>query len=297
MIYKLVSSKAIVRKVMRDLKPPGDNWLDDAIEWIGEALSHIGSSPQLSQKGCVLPIENFKALLPTDLYYINQVGINNAVNPTISTELTALLAQVKELNALIQANPNDSAGFNNQLRTLNSRIVVLENMYLNSGQPMTPLQYGTSTFPAHLHCEDCNNQFAKAKDTYVIDGDYIKTSFETGQVCLSYTAFPIDSDCYPMVPDDISFKEAMFWYIYKQMLLGGYTPSMNGIGYNFADDKWRFYCTQARNSANYPSIDKYESFMNQWVRLIPNINRHANFFENLNTREELDRGSYNRRYL
>ena len=99
-----------------------------------------------------------------------------------------------------------------------------------------------------------------------------------------------------MVPDNISYKEAMFWYIYKQMLLGGYIPSMNGIGYDFADNKWKFYCTQARNAANYPSIDKYESFMNQWVRLIPNLNRHANFFENLGTREELNRGSYGRGY-
>jgi hypothetical protein len=40
-------------------------------------------------------------------------------------------------------------------------------------------------------------------------------------------------------------------------------------------------------------IDKYESFLNQWVRLVPNINRHSTGFENLNTRENLDRGRYN----
>lgn len=297
MVYKLISSKAIIRKVMRDLKPPGDNWIDDGIEWIGEALSHIGSSPQLVSKVCTLTIENYKSLLPIDLYYIEQVAISNGTNPSISNELTELLAQVKTLNAAILSNPDDSIGYNNQLRALNSRIVVLENLYMNSGQPLTPLQYGTSTFPAHLHCDNCVNQFAKAKDTYVVDGDYIKTSFDTGLVCISYKAFPIDSDCYPLVPDDISFKEALFWYIYKQMLLGGYTPSINGIDYNFADKKWGFYCTQARNNANFPSIDKYESFMNQWVRLIPNLNRHSNFFENLGTREELDRGSFNRRYL
>jgi len=69
------------------------------------------------------------------------------------------------------------------------------------------------------------------------------------------------------------------------------------VDYNFADTKWKYYCTQARNQANFPSIDKYESFMNQWVRLIPNLNRHANFFENLGTREELNRGAYGRGYF
>jgi hypothetical protein len=103
-------------------------------------------------------------------------------------------------------------------------------------------------------------------------------------------AFPTDEDCYPLIPDDISFKEAMFWYIYKQLLLGGFDKPTNKIDYTFADQKWQYYCTQARNSANYPDIDKYQSFMDQWVRLVPSINRHAVFFEDLNDRETLYRG-------
>ena len=82
----------------------------------------------------------------------------------------------------------------------------------------------------------------------------------------------------------------MFWYIFKQMLLGGYDKPTNKIDYAFADQKWQAYCTQARNSATFPSIDKYASFMDQWVRLVPDINRHETFFEFLNDRESLDRG-------
>ena len=29
-IYKTISSKAVVRKIFRDLKPQNDNWIDDA---------------------------------------------------------------------------------------------------------------------------------------------------------------------------------------------------------------------------------------------------------------------------
>jgi hypothetical protein len=105
-------------------------------------------------------------------------------------------------------------------------------------------------------------------------------------------AFPVDDECFPLVPDDISFKEAMFWYVYKKMLLGNMTPSQNGIGYEFAEMQWKYYCTQARNAANFPDIDGYESFMDQWVRLIPNINRHAEGFAGLNQRESLSRDKY-----
>ena len=60
----------------------------------------------------------------------------------------------------------------------------------------------------------------------------------------------------------------MFWYIYKKLLLSNPKFKENGIDYSFAEQQWKYYCTQARNAANFPDIDRYESFMNQWVRLI-----------------------------
>ena len=291
-VYKTTSSKEIIRKIFRDLKPDNDNWIDDAIEWIGEALEHIGSATQLSQKQCVLTVENHKVLLPTDLYYINQVAINNSVSPVSSSELDTLTTKVKELKDAIidaQANNLEYSSTTTVLHEINSRIVILENVYFSGSNSLQPLQYGASNFHKSLHCTGCVNENARYEDTYIIDDGYIKTSFESGKICLSYMAFPTDEDCYPLVPDDISFKEAMFWYIYKKILLFNPTFKNNGIKYDFADQQWKYYCTQARNAANFPDIDKYESFMNQWVRLIPNINRHDSGFEQMNTREDINR--------
>ena len=290
-IYKTISSKVILRKIFRDLNPNNDNWIDDAIEWIGEALEHIGAAPQLEKKVCLVPISNFKGSLPNDLYYINQVAVNNAVSPTTENELTELLKQVGEIQDALSEDPDQD--FTYQLRELNSRIVVLENIYMSNESLLTPLAYCTTNFPEALHCDNCVNKSAKCKECYYVDTDKIKTSFTSGQVCLSYMAFPTDDDCFPLVPDDISYKEAMFWYIYKKILLGGQVPVENGINYTFAEQQWKYYCTQARNAANYPDIDRYESFLNQWVRLIPNINRAMSGFENLGTRETLHRGSSN----
>ena len=291
-VYKTTSSKAIIRKIFRDLKPDNDNWIDDAIEWIGEALEHIGSATQLSQKQCVLTVENHKVLLPTDLYYINQVAINNSVSPVSSSELDTLTTKVKELKDAIidaQANSLEYSSTTTVLHEINSRIVILENVYFSGSNSLQPLQYGASNFHKSLHCTGCVNENARYEDTYIIDDGYIKTSFESGKICLSYMAFPTDEDCYPLVPDDISFKEAMFWYIYKKILLFNPMFKVNGIKYDFAEKQWKYYCTQARNAANYPDIDRYESFMNQWVRLIPSLNRHDLGFEQMNTREDLSR--------
>ena len=295
-IYKTISSKAVIRKIFRDLKPQNDNWVDDAVEWIGEALEHIGAAPQLCQKQCVLDIKDHKALMPSDLYYINQVAINNSVSPVNSEELDKLIDKVKELKneiATAQAAGQEYSSTTSILHEINSRIVVLENVYFKNENLLQPLQYGASTFHKSMHCDNCVNENTRYEDTYIVDCDYIKTSFESGKICISYMAFPTDEECYPLVPDDISYMEAMFWYIYKKLLISFVAPpetKRNGINYTFADQKWKYYCTQARNAANFPDIDKYESFMNQWVRMIPSINRHDTAFEDLNTREDLYRG-------
>lgn len=283
-IYKTISSKVIIRKIFRDINPNTDNWIDDAIEWIGEALEHIGAAPQLELKNCVLHTKDYKAALPNDLFYINQVAINDSIEAAGATG---------QLNRLIELAESIIGGgvSSYTLNEINARIHVLENQILQAPGAII-LNKCRGHFPHNADCPDCIEDNRIPFRCYYIEADKIKTSFSEGSVCLSYMAFPLDDECYPMVPDDISFKEAMFWYVYKKMLLGNMTPSVNGITYEFAEMQWMKYCTQARNAANYPDIDGYEAFLDQWVRLIPNINRHSTGFADLNLRESLDRKGY-----
>lgn len=290
-INKTTSSKAIIRKVFRDLNPSSDNWIEDAIEWIGEALEHIGAAAQLEKKLCLVHINDFKGVLPADLYYVNQVSVNSSVNPSIATELDELLAKVDDIYYLLENNPAQDLTY--QLRDFNSRILVLENIYTSAETGLVPLSYCTTNFPQNIDCPNCSNTLTNYRDCYYLESDWVKTSFQKGKVCLSYMAFPTDDEGYPLVPDDISFKEAMFWYIHKKILLSGESITNNGVDYLFADQQWKYYCTQARNAANYPDIGRMESFMNQWVRLIPNINRYDEGFDTLGARENLYRGRYN----
>jgi len=288
-IYRTESSKVIIRKVFRDLRLQHSNWIDDAIEWIGEALEHIGSSTQLANKTCVLSMKDHRHLLPADLYYINQVAVNSEVTARTEQELDSLVERVKQLNETIQQAQEEGMSYENTVVTLqeiNSRIAGISQVFFENEASLTPLQYGASTFHDSIHCEDCVNINAKHEHTYIIDDGYIKTSFDTGKICLSYKVFPTDGDNFPLVPADVSFKEAMFWYIYKKLLLSYPTLVNNGIDYGYAEQQWKYYCTQARNAANYPDIDRYESFMNQWVRMIPTLNKHDLGFEQLNAREE-----------
>jgi len=318
MIYRNVSSKEILRKVMRDLRPGTTDWVLDAVEWIGEALEHIGASSQLCTKVCLLQIKDHRAKLPSDLFFLNQVAINTCMSPSTQTQLTELSAQVQALrddlanyyttvNQTVTSNANGTytsslttAQLNefdtwhsttlNDLRELTNRMHVLETSLMGDASCLMPIGMSTSTFHASVSCTDCP-QPKENGPSFIINCGHIQTSFAEGSVCISYKAFPTDEECWPLVPDDVSFREALFWYIHKKLIMRG-TTLMAKFDYMTADQYWLKYCTQARNSANYPDVPKMESFLNQWVRLVPVMDRSENFFAQLNAREQLQAEQY-----
>ena len=320
-IYKFVSSKQVIRKVFRDLRPPNAEFIHDSIEWMGEALEHIGAPGQLCSKTALITITDHKGSLPGDLYYIDAVAVNTCSTSTSTNTINTIAQQIAVLNlnlatyysqvnnavtlstngqyisSLTPANLEEFDSYHkttlNQLRDLNSQMAVLKDaQFSNSPQCLQPLRYGTSTFPWGSHCDECANASSKHRESYIINCNNIQTSFSDGHICLSYKAFATDDECYPMIPDDISYREAMFWYITKMLLLRGDQLRNTKLTYEFADFKWKQYCTQARNAANYPDMDRYQNFMDQWVRLVPNMNRDLNFFEGLGVREELQNEQY-----
>lgn len=117
--------------------------------------------------------------------------------------------------------------------------------------------------------DDGDGNNLAGKETYFVNGDYLVTSFEEGEVTVSYMTFETDKDGFPLVPDNQYFREALFWYCFKKILMSGYTPKNKDMNYEVAENQWRFYCTGARNKANYPDIGQYQRFADIWVGLIP----------------------------
>ena len=75
MIYRSVSAKSVIAKVYRDLQlKQSDRWID-MLEWIGEALEHIGSFNQLIKKEEMgIVVKNYRAILPCDIREIVQAS-------------------------------------------------------------------------------------------------------------------------------------------------------------------------------------------------------------------------------
>jgi len=131
-----------------------------------------------------------------------------------------------------------------------------------------PLYSSTSsTLHAGVHSSVANEgTFPDNGDkNYVINDNAIYTSFEKGLIAVSYLAIPLGEDGYPMIPDHISFKEALKWFIAMRLMEGGWTHSI--FTFEKVEFNWRKYCTQARNHAAMLDLPQMQNFMRNWVQL------------------------------
>lgn len=117
---------------------------------------------------------------------------------------------------------------------------------------------------------------------YIINNDYIFTNFETGYLELSYMAFKLDSEGYPMVPDDERYLKAVEAYITmniaKKLWL---QDKITRDKYEALKLDWLFFVKSARNKMYVPSIDEMEALKNQVLRLFQSPNRHKHQFVQL----------------
>jgi len=74
---------------------------------------------------------------------------------------------------------------------------------------------------------------------YKINLNAITTAYKTGELTLQYLAFPTDEEGLPLVPDSVSFKDALFWKVAYHLSLSGYPFKNQQLSdINFTKGKW-----------------------------------------------------------
>jgi hypothetical protein len=329
MIYRTISAGEIIAKIYRDLGNTIQiaDWEQDALEWIGEALEHIGAGVQLEKKQDSLTISSFRALLPTDLVQLIDVFYSASVTQTTETAYTSEITIAGTNGDLvIGINGTDySETFSSDLTTTAENfitshatalaaagftatsadeVITLVCLDLDDTITLTDSSTGdmsyTESATAAILTVGSAQKYALNRssgtlhggiattirddepeftgESYVLNPDYIHTSFETGYLFITYMGLPVDANGIPLVPDDMSYREAFFWYILKMLMMRGWKHP-TGMDWTFANSQWQRYCTQARNAANMPDIGQYDQFLKSWVKLVPTPMKRESFFE------------------
>src|SRR6218665_91109 len=149
-----------------------------------------------------------------------------------------------------------------------------------------PMRYSTDTFH-HWYCKHSNDCKCLSDYTYKVNDNFLFTNFKEGRILISYKAIPVDDNGYPKIPDDPKFKEAVAgqikWRLAFIKVMEG--KMQEGILNKIERDR-DWYIGAAQTRAQMPSIDMAESLKNNWLRLIPKINQHADGFKSAGHREE-----------
>lgn len=283
----MISSKAVIAKIIADLDLKEDEVkITDIREYIGEAMEKIGAIQQLEHKVENIPVIGYQAKLPCDLYRLNQVAFSfenscgwlpmrkvtnsfgvytkcDKCDPNMIIGDNALMPLVKNLYNLIDdraaldiinSDPNVKKTLSalvNQytIPSVNGRLIVGNPASLNGS-----LQYSTKP-------------------------GYITVNVPCGWVKISYHAIITDEDSMPMIPDNPSYFEAIFWYVamklsYPKYLKGQLTQNI----YYDMKNSWNFYRRQAYAEAMLPGPDEIESIKNDWHKLYTEFDDHDTFF-------------------
>ncbi len=233
MIYQLTSVNTVISKITRDLHL-GDTEIpyQDFIEWIAEALKHIGSYYQFTEKATQITIEDYKGVLPCDCYKV-----------------------IRMLNGFYYQQNN-------------------ENLTTN------PDSIDNATDIANIKITNMD---------FNVNHNIITTSYREGKIDIQYLALPIDEHGFPMIPDDVSFMDALFWKVTYMLCLQGYEFKNTQLrDINFTKSKWNFYCMQARGTANMPDLDSMERLKNIFLTLKPNVNAYAESFQSVGRKQNIN---------
>jgi hypothetical protein len=284
MIFKQVSCKAVIAKVLKDYSQSLENIrVTDMISWVGEGLNKINAYPYYNIKSTgygdesLLTVTGYQSQLPSDLkeiigvkysgtqdgYYrtlrygtsnFGSVGETNTreAATSVTSPTTLLVTTVMSLYNYTYAQAVNAINTDSALR---ERISALLNVQ-------------TAEYSARAEGDDSSADYV-----YYIVGNYIKLNVETGYLKIAYLAKPVDEEGYPLVPDEESFLEALYWYIIMKLQYPEWAQGrIRDIVYFQSMHNWNYYCKQAYGRALMPNGDKYEALKNQWLNLYPELN-------------------------
>lgn len=272
MIHNLNSIDRVINKVITDLGiGQGEVPYQSFIEWSADALEHIGSYYQFEEKSCNIMIEDHTGMLPCDFHKPIRFEAGCSIEPghtgffggSMQSMLSSCGVEWKSLPAYERFHILPVQGL--QRTDLNIPYQIVDSLQRNN---------------------DLIGNVSTSKFTdmdYNINFNKVTTAFRYGVIQLKYLAMPVDERGFPLVPDDVSFRDALFWKcaMHISMLNPLLLKNPQLRNFEYVRQMWQKYCGQARASANMPDLETIERLKNNWLRLHNDVNfQNTNYKQN-----------------
>lgn len=281
MIVKYTSVREVITRVIDDVggKLPS-NYLDSMLEWIPQGIRMLETKYQLDVKSTGNYSNDDLNIDPKALYTRNHVV-------SIPTDAISIVAVENEFGERVRlasgqidfTNKSDKYSTGGGLfvegRATNFQIDVDVHSGANPA-----IEIAGSTVP-YDGSDIVEVPTGSMNATYKIQGNMIQTSEECMFIKLHYLALPMDEEGFLLVPDIEEYKQALGFYILRQLIGAGFKhPIWNGPpGWQFYDAQWEKYAGRALGVIKYPDVERMEKLRVGFAeRLIPNYSAYGDFF-------------------
>lgn len=292
----MTTAKSVIAKVIADLNlEEKDIRITDISQWIGEAMEKIGAVTQLDHKVVVLKLKDYQVKLPCDLQKLDSVAysmcdstgwipmkkttssfsIHGAHNDNGCCKMHLNEMQMLPIVKSMFGLDDDKTAIEklHEDKNLEKTISALINQYTlcSENGKLNPNLFGT------------NFSF---RPQYDIKPGYLFSNMRDGFVKLSYFAIYTDEDGMPLIPDMISYSEAIYWYVTMKLM---YPQYLNGklaqhIYYDMRNS-WNFYCKQAYAEAMMPNTDEINNIKDTWHTMLPEMDEDKTFYSTTGDRQ------------
>jgi hypothetical protein len=156
-----------------------------------------------------------------------------------------------------------------------------------NGYALTADHSTPSGFYHYFNKENIKSDYrAKSHTSFTIYEDEIITGIKSGKGILYYYSIVLDEDGFPMIPDIIEYKEAIFNYIvYKAKFASFVAGKISASECDYFKNNWLSSKHSARIAINIPDIPTMESIGKSFNRLIPKMNDNYNLYKYSSTQE------------
>lgn len=204
---------------------------------------------------------SFERAVNHTVHFIRKVGMPRAFN-----EKTELIT-IENYRGLLPCDLDNII----QVRTHNE-----------CGNSYRVFRYSTDSFHMSENKQDSYDL------TYKVQGNVIFTSMKDGTIEIAYRALAVDSEGYPMIPDNSSYIDALELYIKKKCFNVLFdTGKISSQVYNQVCQDYAWAVGQAQSDLVRLSIDEMQSLTNSLNTIVQRVNEHSRGFVNNGSMEKL----------
>ncbi len=256
---KYISVKAIIERLYSDNGYQYDLPFADLLEFVADALNLISHPDQYLKKVIgykdyePFDIKKYRAELPCDFHQLVQIAVDG-----------------------FPATPSNHSFHH----LMSGDCCNIDDLGTSAGDTFVD-NFG-NVFNTAL-----GTKYTQDPVTYTLNNNWLTLSNKKGKVCMSYLAFPTDDEGYPLIPDDVTYKEYIKWYLtYKLDWIEFRKGSLSREVLDRSEQKYLWYVGAASNAAKMPDMNKMENLKAQMLRILPKTDNYSGFFKALSYPEQ-----------